>query len=155
MLDFTFECISIQERHHLLNWFISKKGAAEKFLMRSYKQDFVLTTNAYAGDSILKVKFTHDEPAFIYHEFLLYIEGHSKIYRVTYVTDDPNGNSTTLHLSESLTHDIPIHCADVQVCYLGRLTNDTLVFDMDDIKYSTTTLKFMEVSSKEFVESLA
>jgi hypothetical protein len=155
VLDFTFECVSLEERFNLLQWFSTYKGAAGKFLMRSYKQDFMLAGNASAGDTSLSVKYTGDEDAFYYHEFLLYIEGHSKIYKVSGVNDNQDGNSTILHLTEGLTHDVKVNCPGIQICYLGRLENDTLTFDLDDINYSTATLKFMEVSSKEFAESLA
>ena len=152
-LKFSFECISLYDRYRLLEQFYTVRGGAYKFLIRSYKSDFILAENASAGDTTIKVKFSKESTIFNYHQFLLYIEGQNKIYKVVSI-DEPDPQYTVLHLDDSLQYSMSVKCADIEICYLGRWKNDTLYFEHDDIKYSMSSLEFEEVAHSEYEESL-
>jgi len=147
-LKYNFECINTNERGDLLNHFNGVYGSHDKFLMRSYKTDFILKEPAVTDDTSITVEFSKEYYQFQFHAFLIYIEGHSKIYKVIGIGEnDPT--KTVLYLDSGLSNNIEA-CKTIEICYLGRWDSDALSFDHDDILYSTTAIGFQEVSQAEF-----
>ena len=147
-IKYTFECINTHERFELLSAFSRAYGSHDKFLMRSYKTDFILKEPAVTDDTSITVEFSKEYYQFQFHAFLIYIEGHSKIYKVIGVGEnDPT--KTVLYLDSGLSNNIEA-CKTIEICYLGRWDSDALSFDHDDILYSTTAIGFQEVSQAEF-----
>lgn len=158
-LKFTFKQDDNEERKQLRDFFIQLKGRLSSFFVRSYKNDLKLIKDAAVNDNVLYVRQGYDENAVDIHTQYLYMEGHPTPYKIEGMAAgyDPELDIETVAVTISPPLPIALEksCAVMEFMYFGRFDSDTLTFDYDDIKLSTSSLSFREASDAEIAEKLS
>jgi len=152
-LKFQFFCKSHEERAVLRDFFYTMQGKYKAFWTRTFKHQFDVLETTPAGTRNVRVRPTNDSlvNGFV-KETHIYIPKQDIAYEILAVSsgfDNNNRPYTELTLKDPLGGTLN-PCDTVERFLFGRFDTDTISFNFDDIRYSTTTLTFMEFVLEQY-----
>lgn len=154
ILGFTFQTMSANEWKILREFFDRHGGRAKAFYLPSWTADFELAANAAAGENEITIAgnslsaLTENRPDTIGRRLMIYNQaGQLSTHWVT-------GAAYTGEGTDRVILDPPLAAAAeagrtvLAICYLVRLTEDTLRSDHASPRHATVELTFREISHR-------
>ena len=152
-MQMKFFCKSHQERAALRDFFYSVQGKYKPFWIRTFKHQFDLLETTSAGERTIRVRPTNDALVNSYiKETHIYVPKQDAAYEILAVSsgfDDNNNPYTELTLKDPLGGTLE-PCDTMERFLFGRFDTDTITFNFDDIRYSTTDLTFIEFVLEQY-----